>query len=180
MFVNLWKNDDWCLIRHWLANGKKKHPHIKAVLTVTSSLTTFLEQHCSMPLNVHLHEQFMDKILKDEAQLLGCQVGDYALRRQVSLCYQGVVMFDAESVLPLQDLPKSLVEALEAGDKPLANLLAERGLSLARSDLSVLQLDDGRWGRRSVLRSSVGTQALVVELFKPEFWQTIQQLNQAS
>jgi len=133
-----------------------------------------------MPLTVHLHEQFMDKISEDEAELLHCAVGEYALRRQVSLCYQGRVMFDAESVLPLQDLPSTLVKELEAGIKPLANLLAERGLSLSRSDLSVIQLEDGRWGRRSVLRSSVGTQALVVEIFRNEFWQTIQYLDRHS
>lgn len=178
MFANLCKNDDWRLVRDWLAEGGYQQKSLKAILTVTTALTNFLEHQCSMPLQVKLHEQFMDKILGEEARLLHCQSGDYALRRQVSLCYQGAVMFDAESVLPLQDLPQSLVEALEAGVKPLANLLAERGLSLSRSDLSILQLDDGRWARRSVLRSSIGTQALVVEIFRPEFWKTIQQLNQ--
>ncbi|MDQ6953024.1 MAG: chorismate lyase [Mariprofundaceae bacterium] len=177
MFANQWKNEDWRLVRDWLAEGGCKQQKLKAILTVTTALTNFLNRQFGMPLSVQLHDQFMDKISADEAELLHCQAGNYALRRQVSLCYQGVVMFDAESVLPLHDLPQSLVEALEAGIKPLASLLAERGLSLARSDLSIIQLDDGRWGRRSVLRSSVGTQALVVEIFKPEFWQEIQRLE---
>ncbi|MDQ6990630.1 MAG: chorismate lyase [Mariprofundaceae bacterium] len=176
MFVNQWKNEDWRLVRDWLAEGRHQQS-LKVVLTVTTTLTNFLEKQCSMPLKVQLHEQFMDKVSQDEAELLHCQQGDYALRRQVSLCYQGAVMFDAESVLPLHDLPAVLITELEAGIKPLANLLAERGLSLARSDLSITQLADGRWGRRSVLRSSVGTQALVVEIFRPEFWQEIQRLS---
>jgi len=177
MFANQWKNEDWCLVRDWLMDGVPKNRHHKSILTVTTSLTNFLNSQFSMPLTVQLHEQFMDKVTQNEAELLRCQAGEYALRRQVSLCYQGRVMFDAESVLPLHDLPSALVKELEAGIKPLANLLAERGLSLSRSDLSVIQLQDGRWGRRSVLRSAVGTKALVVEIFRAEFWDYIKRLD---
>jgi chorismate-pyruvate lyase len=88
-------------------------------------------------------------------------------------------MFDAESVLPLEDLPADLMQHLQEGKRPLGNLLLDRGLSLARSDLSVAQLNvesayDGRWARRSVLRSESGTRALVVEVFHPYAWQRIE------
>lgn len=177
MFENQWKNDDWCLVRDWLTNGVPKQRHHTTVLTVTTSLTNFLERQFGMRLRVQLHDQFMDKVSEEEAALLHVQAEEYALRRQVSLCYQGVVMFDAESVLPLHDLPPALMKDLEDGIKPLANLLSECGLSLSRSDLSVIQLTDGRWGRRSVLRSALGTKALVVELFRDEFWQRLAKLK---
>jgi len=177
MLENNWKNENWCPVHDWLANGDHKDTHVKTVLSVTIALTAFLNRQFTLPLSVELHEQFMDKVSLDEAALLRCEAGDYALRRQVSLCYQGVAMFDAESVLPLHDLPLQLINELKAGVKPLANLLAEQGLSLSRSDLSVIQLEDGRWGRRSVLRSGAGTQALVVEIFRHEFWQTIKHLD---
>lgn len=87
-------------------------------------------------------------------------------------------MFDAESVLPLSELPAQLMAELEEGKKPLGNLLLDRGLSLSRSDLSVVRLQtsdayNARWARRSVLKSPSGTRALVVEVFHPEIWRRI-------
>ena len=134
-----------------------------------------------IPDAVQLHEQFLDKIKHGEAELLRSDVGLPALRRQVSLLHRGTVMFDAESVLPLAGLESELIADLQEGKRPLANLLLDRGLSLARSDLSVAKLEGdtryaGCWARRSVLRSPSGTQALVVEVFRPEFWRRLERL----
>jgi chorismate-pyruvate lyase len=149
------------------------------VLTIAGSLTRFLERRFGMRLEVRVQDQFIDTVRSEEAGILDSEVGSPALRRQVSLMHRGSVIFDAESVLPLEDLPADLMQQLQEGKRPLGNLLLDRGLSLARSDLSVVQLNvesayDGRWARRSVLRSESGTRALVVEVFHPYIWQRIE------
>jgi len=175
-----WDKQAWCPVREWQLANMTLDKDMSAVLTVTTSLTRFLERRFRMPITVQLHEQFLDKATSTEANLLGCVCGAPVLRRQVSLLHRGSVMFDAESVLPLEGLPKALMDELQAGKRPLANLLLDQGLSLARSDLSVAQVTDGacagRWARRSVLRSASGTQALVVEVFYSEFWSRLQRL----
>jgi len=180
MFSMQWDKQTWCPVREWQLANMSLNKNMSAVLTVTSSLTRFLERRFCMPLTVQLHEQFLDKARAPEAVLLGCECGAPVLRRQVSLLHRGSVMFDAESVLPLEGLAKSLMEELQEGKRPLANLLLDQGLSLARSDLSVAQVESGvcvgRWARRSVLRSASGTQALVVEVFQADFWARLQRL----
>lgn len=176
-----WDRQTWCPVREWHAAEHGMDKTLASILTVTSSLTRFLERRFGMVLTVQLHEQFLDKADATEASLLACSVGSPALRRQVSLLHRGREMFDAESVLPLDGLPTALIDELQAGKKPLANLLLDRGLALARSDLSVATIDHeglhhGCWARRSVLRSASGTQALVVELFRPEFWNMIERM----
>jgi chorismate-pyruvate lyase len=181
MFSMQWDKQAWCPVREWQLANMDLDKNTSSVLTVTTSLTRFLERRFRMVLTVQLHEQFLDKVTAAEAELLGCECGSPALRRQVSLLHRGSVMFDAESVLPLEGLPKALMEALQAGKRPLANLLLDQGLSLARSDLSVVKVESGvcagRWARRSVLRSASGTQALVVEVFQTEFWSRLQRLT---
>ncbi|MDQ6955966.1 MAG: chorismate lyase [Mariprofundaceae bacterium] len=181
MFSMQWDKQTWCPVREWQLANMNVDKNMSAVLTVTTSLTRFLERRFGMPLTVQLHEQFLDKATPSEATLLGCACSAPVLRRQVSLLHRGSVMFDAESVLPLEGLPKSLMEELQVGKRPLANLLLDQGLSLSRSDLSVVQVESGacaeRWARRSVLRSASGTQALVVEVFHSEFWTRLQRLT---
>ncbi len=178
MFFGALDAQDWQSVRYWKPQAYGVNRDCAAVLTTAGSLTRFLERHYGIQLNVKLHDQFVDCVTAHEAQLLKCAEGDSALRRQVSLMHRGSVMFDAESVLPLDGLPASLMEELQAGQRPLGNLLLDRGLSLARSDLSVAQVEterapDARWARRSVLRSPSGARALVVELFHPEMWKRI-------
>ncbi|MDQ6987776.1 MAG: chorismate lyase [Mariprofundaceae bacterium] len=167
----------WEPVRHWHAAAHDVPVNMAAVLTVAGSLTRFLERHHGIRLAVELHDQLVDKALPEEAELLACAVGAPALRRQVSLLHRGSVMFDAESVLPLDTLPADLMQDLQAGEKPLGNLLLDRGLSLSRSDLSVARIEAGDdaacWARRSVLRSESGTRALVVEVFRPAMWKRI-------
>ncbi|MDQ6967526.1 MAG: chorismate lyase [Mariprofundaceae bacterium] len=181
MFSMQWDKQTWCPIREWQLANMDIDKNMSAVLTVTTSLTRFLERHFHMALTVQLHEQFLDKVTASEAELLRCECAAPAIRRQVSLLHRGSVMFDAESVLPLEGLPKALMDELQVGKRPLANLLLDQGLSLARSDLSVTQVERGvcagRWARRSVLRSASGTQALVVEVFQAEFWSRLQSLT---
>ncbi|HXH71652.1 MAG TPA: chorismate lyase [Mariprofundaceae bacterium] len=172
----------WYPVRNWRAGDAGADREMAAVLTVAGSLTRFIERHYGMALELKVHDQFVDSLHSDEAELLGCHGGAPALRRQVSLMHRGSVMFDAESVLPLDELPADLMQQLEEGEKPLGNLLMDRGLSLARSDLAVAQVDGdavhaGRWARRSVLRSPAGTRALVVEIFHPEIWKRIERMG---
>ncbi|MDQ6992164.1 MAG: chorismate lyase [Mariprofundus sp.] len=168
----------WQSVRSWKPEETGLSREAAAALTTADSLTRFLERHFAIQLEVRLHDQFIDHMSAEEARLLVCDSGASVLRRQVSLVYRGSVMFDAESVLPLSDLPADLMLELQEGRRPLGNLLLDRGLSLSRSDLSVVLLDvegvnGGRWARRSVLRSMSGTRALVVEVFNPVLWQRV-------
>jgi len=182
MFFGSLEMQQWIPVRQWRSADAGASKDIAAVLTTVGSLTRFLERHYGMRLTVRLHDQFVDRASSDEAALLDCPAGAPCLRRQVSLLHRDSVMFDAESVLPLEDLPADLMNELQEGKRPLGNLLLDRGLSLSRSDLSVVQMQDegvhaGRWGRRSVLRSPSGTRALVAEVFHPEIWKRLQSLS---
>ncbi len=179
MFFGSLESQNWQPVRHWKADAVGIGRDAAAVLSTAGSLTRFLERHFGIKLEIRLHDQFVDVAQLEEAQLLGCVAGATALRRQVSLMHRGSVLFDAESVLPLEDLPADLMRELEEGKRPLGNLLLDRGLSLSRSDLSVVQLQsdggiNGCWARRSVLRSPSGTRALVVEVFHPEMWKRLE------
>lgn len=179
MFFGDLESQTWHPVRRWEGAEAGFSRDAAAALTTAGSLTRFLERHFGIKLDVHLHDQFVDVAYGEEAELLGCEIKSPVLRRQVSLLHRGSVMFDAESVLPLADLPADLMQELEEGVRPLGNLLLDRGLSLSRSDLSVTQVEGkdpvhGRWARRSVLRSPSGTQALVVEVFHAEMWKRIE------
>jgi len=179
MFFGSLETQDWQSVRHWKADAAGVDRNMAAVLTAAGSLTRFLERHFGIKLDVRLHDQFVDIAPHEESILLCCDQGAPSLRRQVSLMHRGSVLFDAESVLPLEFLPADLMHDLELGERPLGNLLLDRGLSLSRSDLSVTQISGevsvaGCWARRSVLRSPSGTRALVVEVFHPEMWQRLE------
>jgi len=154
----------------------------KNVLSVTNTLTRFLERKYALKLDVCLHDQFVDKTNAEEARLLNIDEHDPCLRRKVSLLSRKEVMFDAESVLPLDILPAALMEELEQGKRPLANLLSDRGLLLSRSDLSIALIQEGFydqcWARRSVLCSESGAKALVTEVFQDAIWRKINYLAQ--
>lgn len=175
---SLWhQNQQWIPVREWSAEAAKVSPEVSSVLGLTGSLTRFLLRRYKMPLALHVHEQNLDRCQPGEAELLGCKEGDPCLRRRVSLLHRCTVMFDAESVLPLEWLPTDMMRDLQDGNKPLGNLLLDWGLSLSRSDLSIARIhlsetsrSDDRWARRSVLRSESGTRALIIECFHTEMW----------
>jgi len=178
MFFGSLQSSDWLPVRTWKPGEDGILRDMAAVLTIAGSLTRFLERQYAMRLEVRLHGQFVDRANAGESALLTCDTGAPALRRRVSLLHRKSVMFDAESVLPLDSLPTDLMNDLQEGRKPLGNLLLDRGLSLARSDLCVARIGGegiyaGRWARRSVLRSESGTMALVVEVFHDEIWNRI-------
>jgi len=174
----------WEPVRQWCAAEHGVSATMVGVLTVTGSLTRFVERHHRMHLEVQLHDQMVDKASAGEAEILACDPLVPVLRRNVSLLHRGAVMFDAESILPLDTLPTDLMQDLQEGNKPLGNLLLDRGLSLSRSDLSVARIKqgdlDGRWARRSVLRSESGTRALVIEVFRPDMWKRIETVRERS
>ena len=151
------------------------------VLRVTNVLTNFLEQKYGLKLDVQLHDQGMSTASNIEADLLGVLPQERCLRRKVSLKSRGEVMFDAESVLPLDILPVELMAELEAGKRPLANLLSDQGLLLSRSGLSVTQVKSVGvyqhcWARRSVLHAQSGAKALVTEVFHDAIWRKLDYL----
>ena len=153
MFFGSLESQQWQPVRHWKSEDVRISHYAASVLTIAGSLTRLLERRHGMRLEVRLHDQYIDVVHSEESAMLGSETGSPALRRQVSLMHRGSVMFDAESVLPLDALPADLMEQLQEGKRPLGNLLLDRGLSLARSDLSVVQLNvendyNGRWARR--------------------------------
>lgn len=179
MFFGSLQSLEWFPVRTWRPDDGISRDMV-SVLTITGSLTRFLERHYAMRLDVRLHDQFVDRASESEATLLACEARSPALRRHVSLLHRKSVMFDAESILPLDGLQTDLMQDLQDGCKPLGNLLLDRGLSLARSDLCVAQIVEegvhaGRWARRSVLCSESGTRALVVEVFHAEIWKRVAQ-----
>jgi len=151
---------------------------VRHVLPVTSALTRFLEQKYGLRMEVRLHDQSMDAAGAVEAELLDIAPHERCLRRKVSLKCRGDIMFDAESVLPLDVLPVSLMRALEAGERPLADILSDQGLMLSRSNLSITRVQtpgiyQGCWARRSVLQAESGAKALVTEVFLDAFWRKL-------
>jgi len=182
MFFGEIDKQDWCLERQWKASNHGVSRDDAAILTVVGSLTRFLERTHGMGLQVQLEEQYMDKLSAGEAALLHTSPHTQILRRRVALTHRQHIMFDAESVLPVEPLPHQLVQELQDGERPLANVLIEYGLSLSRLDLGITRIQgdnswQGCWARRSVLRSQSDIQALVVEVFHPIFWQRLKILK---
>jgi chorismate-pyruvate lyase len=172
---------EWTSARQWSAADAGVDAAMAAVLTTTGSLTRFMERHHGMKLDLRVMEQFVDCCRAGEAELLNVEDQAQCLRRRVTLLHRGSVMFDAESVLPLESLPAELMGDLQDGKIPLGNLLLDRGLTLSRSDLCIARIAGSeharlpaRWARRSVLRAPSGTTALVIECFRPEMWRRMQ------
>lgn len=182
MFFGNLENQVWCPERRWDAASHQLDRDSNAILTVAGSLTRFLERQYGMKLQVQLKDQFIDQMDNEEARLLQTESKAPVLRRQVSLTHRKATMFDAESILPTGPIPLELMKALHDGERPLANLLMDYGLSLSRLDLGIAQISGdsiwaGYWARRSVLRAESGIQALVVEVFHPAMWKRLQMLK---
>lgn len=182
MIRQLLEQEQWEASQDLRANHSEVLSEVQmSVLLVQTALTKFIEQRYGLRLDVRLHDQFMCDATEAEAALLGISVNDRCLRRKVSLTSRNEVMFDAESVLPLETLPLELMQELEEGKRPLANLLSERGLTASRSSLSIAHvhsegLYEGYWARRSVLCSPSGAKALVTEVFMDAFWRKLNYL----
>ncbi|MDQ6975548.1 MAG: chorismate lyase [Mariprofundaceae bacterium] len=183
MFFGTIDGQTWCPEREWQAIDYNLSRDNAAILTVAGSLTRFLERMHGMVLQVELQDQYIDQSSADEAAALHCAKSEQILRRKVCLTHRKQLMFDAESVLPIAPLPNTLMLELQDGERPLASLLMDYGLSLSRLDLGITRIVgtcewQGYWARRSVLRSESGIQALVVEVFHPLFWQRLKMLKQ--
>ncbi|MDX8381914.1 MAG: chorismate lyase [Ghiorsea sp.] len=184
MIQPLLSNQTWLSVRELREQySEVLSPIQMSVLSVVTPLTSLLENKYGMKLNVHLHDQFLDKMNTSEAELLKADIQERCLRRKVSLLCRGEIMFDAESTLPIDVLPIELMQALEEGKRPLANLLSDQGLSLSRSNLSIAKVQDQGlydqcWARRSILGSSSGAKALVTEVFHDANWRKLNYLAQ--
>jgi len=184
VFLSWPTEQDWIAASNWSARAAGAPAEVAAVLLITGSLTRQLEYRYRMRLQLKIKDQFVDRCEPEEARLLECALSAPCLRRRVSLLHRGEVMFDAESVLPLDSLPVETMEALQEGRQPLGNILIDRGLTLSRSDLSLATLrcpdagdDAPRWARSSVLRSESGGRALVTECFRPAMWSHLSALG---
>ncbi len=184
MIQDLLTSEQWLDVRSWREQQANQLSAVQVnVLPVTNALTRFLERKYALRLDVYLHDQYVDNVSQVEADLLQVEKHTRCLRRKVSLMSRKEVMFDAESVLPLDVLPTALMAELEAGKQPLANLLSDRGLSLSRSNLSISHIQGEGfyhhcWARRSVLVSESGVKALVTEVFQEAMWRKLHYLLQ--
>jgi len=184
MFLSWPIEQEWTAAAKWSAAKAGASPAVGSVLLITGSLTRRLDHRYGMRLTLKLREQFVDHCEEAEAELLACENAAPCLRRRVSLLHRDEVMFDAESVLPLEFLPADMMEVLQEGKHPLGNVLIDRGLTLARSDLRLALLrcpglagDELRWARSSVLRSESGERALVTECFHAVMWHHLEILQ---
>lgn len=186
MIQGLLTSEQWLDVQRWREQKSNQLLPVQVnVLLVTSALTRFLERKYALRLDVYLRDQYVDDVSEVEADVLQVEKHTRCLRRKVSLMSRKEIMFDAESVLPLDVLPTALMTELEAGKQPLANLLSDRGLSLSRSNLSISHIQSEGfyqycWARRSVLDSASGAKALVTEVFHESMWRKLQYLLQRS
>ncbi len=189
MIKQLLENQEWLSSQELPQEFKEQLSATQmSVLLVQTPLTRFIENRFGLRLDVQLHDQYMCYATEAEAGLLGIDPHDRCLRRKVSLVSRNEPMFDAESVLPWDVLPLELMQELEEGKRPLANLLSERGLTLSRTGLSISQIhEQGNahekynhcWARRSVLSSQSGAKALVTEVFLDALWRKLNYLQSA-
>ena len=106
MIQNLLDKQIWKDSLVWRADPASQLTAIQLkVLFVNTALTRFLEQKHGLKLDVHLHDQHVSFATDTEAELLQISTSERCLRRKVSLLSRKEVMFDAESVLPLDILP---------------------------------------------------------------------------
>ena len=146
-----------------------------------SSLTARLIRYSSGDFRVELLSQEIKRPGRDEAKALNMAYHQFALIRQVHLCFGNQVMVYARTVIPLSTLTGAQRSYGNLGDRPLgAMLFADR--SMRREEVMVTKLSAGNdlykktaaqnepiWGRRSVFH--VGEKPLLVsEYYLPELF----------
>lgn len=120
----------------------------------------------------------------DEAQVLGMQVREMAVIRQVLLLCGRQPWIYARTVIPVKSLRGKLQRLTHLGTRPLGGVLfADPGMQRGRVELAKIlpgqavfsaatahmsRQPAAIWGRRSVFRLS-GKPLLVSEIFLPDF-----------
>ncbi len=143
------------------------------------SLTQRLKQYCRGPAAFRVLPKFtgMGRVRADEAEVLGLLPNQWVYRRSVELrCDNHRVVF-ARTVIPLEDLDRSLRQLVRLGSRSLGAVLhaaRRRGRThggFMRIDIEqaaqfdpALQLHDTAWARRALYHMD-GRRLLVQEVF---------------
>lgn len=161
--------------------SKKMPANIRSWLFDASSLTARLIRYGSGDFRVELLSQKIRRPRRDEAKALGISNQQFALIRQVHLCFGSQVMVYARTVIPLSTLTGSERSYGNLGCRPLGVMLfADR--SMRREEVMVTKLspdnslykntgaqDEAIWGRRSIFH--VGDKPLLVsEYYLPDLF----------
>jgi len=160
---------------------KKLPANIRSWLFDESSLTARLIRHSSGDFRVELLSQEIRRPGNDEARVLGIANHQFALIRQVHLCFGNQVMVYARTVIPLSTLTGSERSYGNLGNRPLGAMLFADP-SMRREEVMVTELTPDNllyestggkggaiWGRRSIFY--VGDKPLLVsEYYLPDLF----------
>ena len=111
---------------------------------------------------------------------MGIEKSEAVLKREAWLKKKEGKLVFANSVIPLRNLDRELIDELEAGDKPLGYIFETSGISVNRSDIKISTLkckqiaedilypvDHAFWARKYNLISKEKIQAVITEVFSP-------------
>lgn len=162
-------------------SSKKLPSNIRSWLFDASSLTARLIRRSSSNFHVELLSQEIRRPNFDENKVLGIKNHQYALIRQVHLCFGSQVMVYARTVIPLSTLTGTERRYGNLGTRPLGAMLFS-DQSMRREEVMVTKLlpnsplykntgaqEGAIWGRRSVF--FVGNKPLLVsEYYLPDLF----------
>jgi chorismate-pyruvate lyase len=153
---------------------------VNFILSSDCSLTGLLEDMNETSIDLELIHQ--DKIVVNghAADLLGIEESEAVLKREAWLKKKERKLVFANSVIPLRNLDKELIDKLEAGDKPLGYIFETSGVSVNRSDIKISTIkckqiaddilypvDFAFWARKYNLISKERILAVITEVFSP-------------
>ncbi len=153
---------------------------VNFILSSDCSLTGLLEEINETSIELELIHQDNIAVNGDTAYLLGIEERETVLKREAWLKKKEGKLVFANSVIPLRNLDKMLIDELEAGDKPLGYIFEMSGISVNRSDIKISTLrcnqiaedifypvDHVFWARKYNLISKERIQAVITEVFSP-------------
>lgn len=167
---------DWC--------GESKTPiaqHLSQWLFEPGSLTQKLKDNCTT-FSVKILAKSERLLTEDESALFGCAIQRIQVREVLLYCDEKPAVY-AQSLMPLSDLPQSVVKLTTLGEKPLGEVIFNEP-GMTRSDIEICSFDGQSdvallserigqpvshelWGRRSCFHID-GYALLVCEVFLPQ------------
>jgi chorismate-pyruvate lyase len=117
-------------------------PALRMVLTSDGTITTLLRALCLCPIQMEVLRQEEIKLSAAEAEFLSVKPDSSALAREVWLTAKGQRLVCASSVIRMEGLDRTLLQALRNREKPLGRLLYESGLPVLRDRLQIASFAD--------------------------------------
>jgi chorismate-pyruvate lyase len=117
-------------------------PALRMLLTSDGTITTLLRAFCLCPIQVEVLRQEEIKLAAAAAEFLSVESESSALAREVWLTADGQRLVCASSVIRMEGLDRTLLQALRNREKPLGRLLYESGLPVLRDRLQIASFVD--------------------------------------